>query len=33
MNDLAEYMELIVEPAFEEFKRNSQSVQLGEPLV
>ena len=28
MNDLAEYMELIVEPTFEEFKRNSQSVRL-----
>lgn len=26
MNDFAEYMEQIVEPTFEEFKRNSQSV-------
>lgn len=26
MNDLAEYMELIVEPTFEDFKRNSGSV-------
>jgi hypothetical protein len=26
MNDLAQYMELIVEPTFEEFKRNSGSV-------
>jgi len=26
MNDLAEYMELIVEPTFEEFKRNSGCV-------
>jgi hypothetical protein len=26
MNDLAQYMELIVEPTFEEYKRNSVSV-------
>jgi hypothetical protein len=26
MNDLAEYMELIVEPTFEDYKQNSRSV-------
>ncbi len=29
MNDLAEYMELIVEPTFEEFSKNSSSVRHG----
>lgn len=28
MNDLAQYMELIVEPTYEEYKRNSTSVRL-----